>query len=131
MAKAKPTPSELELQILGVLWSRGPSTVREILEALDDDKPRGYTSVLSVVQSMQRKKLVTAKQRKNERAYQYSARASREAVLGPLLGGLVQRLFAGDPAAAVAQLLAASDLDADAIARLRQVVADAKPGEPE
>lgn len=136
MAKAKPTPSELELQILGVLWSRGPCTVREILDALGDDKPRGYTSVLSVVQSMQRKKLVTAKQQKNERAYQYSARTSREAVLGPLLGGLVQRVFGGDPAAAVAQLLAASDLDADTIARLRQVIADAnpakaKPGEPQ
>jgi predicted transcriptional regulator len=58
--KAAGQPSELELQILGVLWDRGPSTVREIMEGLTDDKERSYTAVLSVVQTMQRKKMVAA-----------------------------------------------------------------------
>lgn len=122
MPPAKQTPSELELQILGVLWNRGPSTVREILEALSDEKDRGYTSVLSVVQSMQRKKLVSVSRPRGERAYRYTAKKSRESVLGPLLGGLVSRVFGGDPAAAVQQLLDASDLDKDSIDKLRAVV---------
>ncbi len=118
-------PSELELQILGLLWEHGQSTVREILEQLTDGKQRGYTAVLSVVQSMQRKKLVTAKQVRGERAYRYAAKSSRESILGPLLGGLVSRVFGGDPALAVQQLLDASELDADTIARLRDVVSKA------
>ncbi|MCA9064074.1 MAG: BlaI/MecI/CopY family transcriptional regulator [Planctomycetaceae bacterium] len=119
-------PSELELQILGVLWERGPSTVREIMEGLTDDKERTYTAVLSVIQAMQRKKLVTAKRVRNERAYLYAARQSRDTVVQPLLGGLVKRVFGGDPSLAVQQLLAASDLQADTIQRLRNVIAEAE-----
>lgn len=118
-------PSELELQILGLLWEHGPSTVREIMEQLTDGKQRGYTAVLSVVQSMQKKKLVTAKQVRGERAYRYTAKSSRESILGPMLGGLVNRVFGGDPALAVQQLLDASELDAGTIERLRDVVSNA------
>ena len=51
MAKEKiVSPSEFELQVLGVLWRDGPSTVRQILERLPDGKERAYTSVLSVMQ---------------------------------------------------------------------------------
>ena len=131
MAKAKREPSDLELQILGVLWQRGPSTVQEILDALSDGKDRGYTSVLSVVQSMQRKKLVSTSRPRNARAYKYSAKRTQESVLGPLLGGLVERVFGGDPAAAVQQLLAASDLDKESIARLREIVDAAENDELE
>lgn len=118
-------PSELELQIMGLLWEHGPCTVREILEQLTDGKQRTYTAVLSVVQSMQQKKLVTAKQTRGERAYRYTAKSSRESILGPLLGGLVRQVFGGDPALAVQQLLNASDLDAGTIERLRDVVSKA------
>ncbi|MCA9092782.1 MAG: BlaI/MecI/CopY family transcriptional regulator, partial [Planctomycetaceae bacterium] len=48
-------PSDLELQILHVLWQAGPSTVRDVLEKLPDQKKRAYTSVLSVMQVMQKK----------------------------------------------------------------------------
>ena len=126
MAKLDPKPSDLELQILGILWERGPSTVREIMDRLTDNKERGYTAVLSVVQSMQRKKLVAAKRVRNERAYQYVAKRSRDSVLGPMLGGLVERVFGGDPAAAVQQLLASSDLEPETITRLRGIIADAE-----
>lgn len=126
MPRTKQEPSELELRVLGVLWRLGPSTVREVLDALGDDKQRGYTTVLSTVQSLQRKKLVTAKRPRGERAYRYAARKSRESIVGPLLGGLVDRVFGGDPAAAVAQLLDASSLGEEDIARLRQVVAEAE-----
>ncbi len=125
-SESKSRPSDLELQILAVLWDHGPSTVRQIMDSLSDDKQRGYTAVLSVVQSMQRKKLVSAKRVRNERAYLYAAKRSRESILGPMLGGLVERVFGGDPAAAVQQLLASSDLEPDTISRLRNIIADAE-----
>jgi len=52
-----PTPSELE--ILQVLWSRGPSTVREVHDTLSAMKQLGYTSVLKLMQIMAAKGLVT------------------------------------------------------------------------
>ena len=124
--KTDPVPSELELQILGILWETGPSTVRDVLDGLNDGKDRGYTAVLSVLQAMQKKKLVSAKQVRGQRAYQYTAKKTRESIVGPMFGGFVQRIFGGDPAAAVQQLLSSSDLDADAITRLRDVIQEAE-----
>ena len=54
--KNNPTPSELE--ILQILWSRGPSTVREIHEILSKDKNLGYTSALKLLQIMTTKGIV-------------------------------------------------------------------------
>ena len=51
-------PSEFELQILGALWQLGSGTVRQVMERLSDGKERAYTSVLSVMQVMQRKELL-------------------------------------------------------------------------
>lgn len=124
-AKKQGEPSELELQILGVLWQKGSCNVRTILESLTDKKQRGYTAVLSVVQSMERKNLVKSKRIRGERAFQYTAKRSRESIVGPLLGGLVDRVFGGDPALAVQQLLDASDLQEDTIDRLKVILANA------
>jgi BlaI family transcriptional regulator, penicillinase repressor len=46
------TPTEAELEILKVLWDRGPSTVREVLNVLNKDRKRAYTSVMSVLNIM-------------------------------------------------------------------------------
>ena len=50
-------PSELELQVLNVLWEKTKGTVREVMEALPDGKQRAYTTVLSVMQLMEKKKI--------------------------------------------------------------------------
>ncbi|MBP8909980.1 MAG: BlaI/MecI/CopY family transcriptional regulator [Phycisphaerae bacterium] len=52
MAKIK--PSDLEMLVLSVLWERGPSTAGDVLEAMPDGKKRAYTSILSVMQVMER-----------------------------------------------------------------------------
>ncbi len=54
----RPRPSDAEVQILSVLWERGPLTVRELREAMPDGKGRAYTTVLSLVQIMEKKGLV-------------------------------------------------------------------------
>ena len=120
MKNAKYQPAEFELQVLGVLWEHGPSTVREVLERLPDGKPRAYTSVLSVMQVMQKKGLLSAKRQKDGPANIYSAKRSREQVAGPLMQGLVSRVFGGDPALAVQQLLSGSNAVAEDVNAIRQ-----------
>ncbi len=68
----KPTPAEVE--ILTVLWERGPSKLREVHERLEQEKPIGYTGVLKLLQNMLAKGLVS--HREEQRAHIYDARES-------------------------------------------------------
>ncbi len=124
MPKAVPRPSDLELQILGVLWQRGPSTARQVLDAMPDGKKRAYTSVLSVMQVMQQKGLLALAPKKRKLANVYRAAFSRKAVLGPVMRSLVQRVFAGRPAQAVQQLLNESDITDEELNEIRQLLDD-------
>ena len=72
--KFQPTPSELA--ILQILWSRGPSTVREIHAVLAQEKDVGYTSALKFLQIMTAKGLVTRTE--DQRAHVYSANQPAE-----------------------------------------------------
>ena len=116
----KSPPSEFELQILGVLWERGASTVRDVMEHLPDGKPRAYTSVLSVMQVMQKKGLLKATKQKDGPANVYSPKKSREQIAGPMMKSLVSRIFAGDPALAVQQLLSGSKAGTEDVDAIRQ-----------
>ena len=88
------------------------------MEHLPDKKQRAYTSVLSVMQVMQKKGLLKAKKQKDGPANVYSPKKTRAQIAGPLMQGLVSRVFGGSPALAVQQLLSGSDAateDVDAI----------------
>ncbi len=102
---AHPTPAELE--VLKILWDRGPSTVREVLEALGDDPPRAYTSVMSLLGVMTEKKML--RRRPLGRAFRYASRIPRPATRGHMLGDLLSRVFEGSTTALVAQLLSESN----------------------
>jgi len=123
---ARPEPSDLELQILATLWERGPSTAREVLGALPDGKDRAYTSVLSVMQVMQKKGLLAVGERRGL-ANVYEPAVSKRQVLRPLLHGLVQRVFGGSPAAAVEHLLDANAVSEEELAAIRALLARAEP----
>ena len=118
------SPSDLELQILSVLWERGPSTAREVLEALPDGKQRAYTTVLTVMQIMRKKKLLGISDRRGL-AHVYRPLASKRKVLGPMMRGLVKRVFGGSPSAVVQQLLHVSTLSKDELDEIVRLVNDA------
>ncbi|NQV22994.1 MAG: BlaI/MecI/CopY family transcriptional regulator [Rhodopirellula sp.] len=120
MKSEKYQPAEFELQVLGVLWEHGPSTVREVMGRLPDGKPRAYTSVLSVMQVMQKKGLLSAKRQKDGPANIYSPRKTREQIAGPMMKSLVSRVFGGDPALAVQQLLSGSNAATEDVNAIRQ-----------
>lgn len=118
------SPSEFELQILGVLWEHGPLTVRQVMEKLTDGKTRAYTSVLSVMQVMHKKGLIKPLKQREGLAHIYEAKIAREKVAKPLLKGLVTRVFGGRTGDVVQHLLAEGDVDAEEIADLRSLLDD-------
>src|SRR5262245_22103649 len=97
-----PTPAELE--VLHILWDRGPATVRDVLEVLSDRKPRAYTSVMSLLNVMTDKGLL--KRKPHGRAFVYTPRQEREATLSGMVGDLLDRAFSGSAGALVTHLLA-------------------------
>jgi BlaI family penicillinase repressor len=122
MRKAK--PSGLEMQVLAVLWERGPSTAREVLAAMPDGKKRAYTSILSVLQVMEKKGLLTHTNKGVAHVYQPAV--NRRKVLQPFLRRVLTEVFGGRPAALMQALLdetAVSDAD---LAEMRRLLAEAR-----
>lgn len=100
----QPNPTSGELEILRVLWERGPNSVREIQRVLNEIKPTGYTTVLKLLQIMTVKGLVKRDERRRPQIY--SARYPREQTQRQLLQDLKQRAFGGSLKALVLQALA-------------------------
>ena len=90
-SKTNPTPSELE--ILHILWTRGPSTVREIHEVLSKEKDVGYTSALKLLQIMTGKGLVTRTE--DQRAHVYTSTQPAETTKQQFAADVLQRVFRG------------------------------------
>ena len=94
LAGRKPTESELE--ILRVLWSRQPATVREVYEVLSKQRPMGYTTVLKTLQIMTDKSLVTREEA--GKAHLYKAAMCEADMQGQLVRDLSDKLFSGSTA---------------------------------
>lgn len=97
--------------MLALLWERGPMTARQVLEAMPDGKQRAYTSVLSVLQAMERKGFVNHTSEGVTNVY--AAQVTQEQALRPMLRDLVRNLFGGSPATAMQQLLDNVDVSDD------------------
>ena len=96
-----PKPTGAELELLRVLWERGPSTVREVHEALGTGT--GYTTTLKLFQLMAEKGLVTRDA--TQRSHIYSAVSEAETTQRQLVSDLLQRAFGGSPTKLVMQAL--------------------------
>ena len=124
----KPTPGELE--ILRVLWSRGPSTVREVQEALGAEET-GYTTALKLLQIMHAKGLVTRDE--TNRTHVYAAAVPPESTQRRLVADLVDRAFGGSAHQLVMQALSPQLSSPEELARIRALLEslDDKPATPE
>lgn len=120
---ASSQPADFEMQILGVFWEHGPGTVRQVMEHLTDGKDRAYTSVLSVMQVMQKKGLLKVNGREGL-ANVFDSAVSREKIVVPMLKGLVTKLFGGSRKAALQHLLHEDKIDSDEITELRSLLDD-------
>jgi predicted transcriptional regulator len=115
-------PTDGELEVLKVLWDRGPSTVREVLDVLTVARPRAYTSVMSLLNVMTEKGLVT--RQAQGRAFIYRAKTGRARTLRHLVGRLVGRAFEGSTAELVAHLLDQTKPSDEELEEIRRAIKD-------
>lgn len=120
MSKATPRPTGAELEILQVLWQRGPSTVREIHSVLNRRRATGYTTILKFLQIMTEKNLVDRDA--SQRTHVYRARPSQEQTQQQLVGELTARAFGGSAAKLVMQALSSKKASAEELLEIRALL---------
>ncbi len=123
MSRSPVRPTDAELDILRVLWAQGPSTVRQVHEALAA-RETGYTTTLKLMQIMADKGLVTRDE--SARTHIYAARASQESTQGQLLNELVERAFGGSAAELVLRALSTHKTSEDELREIRKLIDEAR-----
>jgi predicted transcriptional regulator len=120
MRSKLPRPTDAELEILTVLWSIGPATVREVYKVISRRRPAQYTTVLKFMQIMAEKGLV--RRDEEQRAHIYEAARSREWTQQQLAGDLMERAFSGSAKALLLGALSARKATKEELAELRRLL---------
>lgn len=115
-------PTELELEILKILWNDSPLPVREVRARLHEQAQRTltYSSVITMLNIMVRKGYLRRK--KQGKAFFFTPVVKKENVAGGIMGDLLSRVFEGSPAAMVLNLIETAELDARELAELRRLI---------
>src|SRR4029077_17717676 len=113
-------PAAADLQILQVLWERGPSTVREVHEALQEEKALGYTTVLKLMQIMTTKGLL--RRDENQRAHVYEAQQPAEKTKRQFAADMLERVFDGSARELMLHALATQRSTRQEIEELRNLL---------
>ncbi len=96
-------PTESEMEILNILWDKGPCTVREVHEVLEQNKDAGYTTTLKLMQIMHDKKLL--KRDESNKSHVYTANVSQEKTQGQMVKRMIDNVFGGSASQLVMQAL--------------------------
>ena len=115
-----PRPTDAELAILQVLWSCGPSTVRDVHEALSDQRKTGYTTSLKLMQIMTGKGLVTRDE--SRRTHVYQANIEQDCMQQKLVSSLLERAFSGSAKTLVMQALSGHKASPEELAEIRTLI---------
>ncbi len=113
-------PTHAELAILRVLWERGPSTVREVHEALVRGAATGYTTTLKLLQIMVEKRL--ARRAEEGRLHRYRAAVTESDTQRRMVSDLVERAFGGSTAGLVMQALSSKPASPDELDQIRRLI---------
>jgi len=113
-------PTELELEILKVLWAAGPSSATRVREGLAASRGLAYTTVATMLAIMAGKGLV--RKTRSGGGPAYAAAVPRQKASGGLLRDLIDRVYDGSTLAVVQSLLDTADLDAEELAEIRRLV---------
>ncbi len=119
-------PTELELEILKVLWRLGPATVRQVRDELAAVRDLAYTTVMTMMTIMDTKGYV--KRVKDGRSFIYEATYQEQKASRNMLQDVVDRLFGGSTKAVMQHLLETSELDDEELHQIRQII-NRKTGE--
>lgn len=127
MRDEPPKPTNAELEILTVLWSIGPATVREVYEAISRRRPAQYSTTLKFMQIMANKGLLRRDEK--QRAHVYEALKTREWTQRQLAADLLERAFGGSPKALLVGALSARKASKAELAELRKLLDEYKRGQ--
>lgn len=119
-------PTESELEILGVLWAQGPSTVREVNDQLNKEREIGYTTTLKLMQIMAQKGLVIRD--KSERTHVYNAAIGQLNVQNTLLNKLVESAFSGSASQLVMQALGQGKASKEELEAIKKLINELEGG---
>lgn len=122
----KQNPTDAELDLLKVLWEHGPCTVGQVHALLKDNPPRGYTTILKLMQIMAEKGLV--KRDEKHRAHVYRAVVSNAQVHRKYVRHVLARVFDNSTAKLVAQALAARPVSPEELAKIRLMLDEMEAG---
>lgn len=120
MPRLAPLPTDAELEILRVLWARGPSTVRDVHTALGPARATGYTGVLKLLQIMLDKGLVNRDER--ARSHIYRAAVDRDDTEQRLISDFARRAFGGSAAGLALRALSATPATPKELKAIREVL---------
>lgn len=120
MTSQTPIPSNAELEILRILWKRGPSTVRDVHDELKRERDIGYTTVLKIMQVMAEKRIVTRDE--SERSHVYSPAVEEKSVKRRLVSELLDKAFDGSAAQLVMQALSDKRASPEDIRKIRKLL---------
>ena len=126
MKRMPQKPTATELEILRVLWTQGPSTVREVYDALQQTRAMGYTSVLKFLQIMTAKG--TVRRNETQRAHVYEACIPAEQTKRQLAGDILQRVFEGSASQLMMHALAGRKASRAEIDELRRLLDEHERG---
>lgn len=121
---SRQSPTPVELAILQVLWQRGPSTVREIHNALKDERDTGYSTTLKMVQVMTEKGLVLKDDSVRPQVYTPAQPAERTQL--QLIDELIQRAFGGSASEMVLRAASARRISPRELAEIKKLIERAK-----
>ena len=122
-----PQPTEVELEILRVLWASGPATVRQVHRALAAEKGTGYSTTLKMMQVMRDKGLLARDD--SVRPQVYRPAITRERTQLQLVDDLVQRAFGGSAARLLMRALSSKRVSPAELAEIEELVRQAKRGD--
>jgi predicted transcriptional regulator len=116
-------PTELELEILKIIWRDGPQTARQVRETLAMTRRLAMTTVVTVLNKMVAKGQLEREQRsKSAGGNLYSAVITQRKTAERVLADLKHRMFGGSAADVVRHLLDANEIDHEELARVKQVI---------
>jgi predicted transcriptional regulator len=117
--RKSPTLTEVELELMDVLWERGQATVADIVEALPEER-LAYSSVLTMMRILEQKGYVMHE--KEGRAFIYRALIDRQQAQKSVIGYLLKRFFNNSPELLVVNLLDHEDVGPAEVKRLKQMI---------
>ncbi|MEE9441975.1 MAG: BlaI/MecI/CopY family transcriptional regulator [candidate division Zixibacteria bacterium] len=120
MTDRQSLPTDAELEILNVLWANGPSTVKDVHQLLSGKSPRGYTTVLKILQIMSEKGLVSRDE--SQRAHIYTPAIEIKQTQQSMVIHLVNKVFDGSAGSLIMQALSSRPTSKEELAEIRKLL---------